>query len=503
MRCKPLRISSRRTAAIAALALMPFAPVSVSAAPNDETVKLPPADYGVFGPGAAGFPAAPSPGVTGTTTSYVDPVFGTTVRRITDEFGDGTSPKASGSDIYSKNGFWSADGRLMFHNTGWDKTIINTDTGASVSVDGGLYDYRGFDGSFDPNDKTGGPYHWYYFSGAALRQYVITMQGDGSLVAFDDPTPVRDFSDLRVSALGLLGGSVDWIDNTGRYIVLNVDGEVRVWNKETDTLYSGSVGAAGADWIGISPDGNYVVTSTDRGFYSYAVNHGARTLSTKGVLFWTLCGGHGDLVTATDGRSYLVTFDCYGGNAPHDKPAIYAVNVAPPASVSGTTESGRTAQRTPNRRLFQLEWQKSGDGHMAGLSKGPLRNWVFVSLESTTVTVDGATQGDLLHTDADADWWNRPYIQEIVMANVITGEVRRLAHHRSRSIDNTYYYQPRVSAAWGSCDGPATVAWASNFGREAGWDEETGSYRYADIYALDVAATEDERTAARDRKLCP
>jgi hypothetical protein len=512
MLCNLLRTWSRRMAVVTAVvSLVTMVSATPSAAENDTSVRVPEADYGVFRPGVRHFPAAGD--------TYNDPVFGTTVRRITDEYGDGgTSARSSRSDIYSKNGFWSADGKLMYHMTpSEEKTIINTKTGASVAVPGELgADYKGFDASFAPDD-VGQRYTWYYLTGSTLMKYSISIDRHGApfLTSDGGPNPalVKDFKDVRARALGRLGGSVDWIDNTGHHMVLNLDGKVRVWNNHTQKLYSGSVAAAGADWIGISPDGKYVVTATDKGFYSYAVDHGTGTLSTKGILFWTLCGGHGDLVSASDGQSYAVTFDCYGAGSPtdgFDKPAVYAVNVAPRTSVSGRTETSRNLQRRDpaNKRLFQLEWQKSGDGHMAGVSKGPLRDWVFVSLEASTVTgtlVDGTTyeEGDILDTPVDTNWWNRPYIQEIVMANVVTREVRRLAHHRSRSIDNTYFYQPRVSAGWGSCDGPATVAWASNFGREAAWDAETGSYNYADIYAIDVAATTDEVAAAVEQKICP
>lgn len=68
------------------------------------------------------------------------------------------------------------------------------------------------------------------------------------------------------------------------------------------------------------------------------------------------------------------------------------------------------------------------------------------------------------------------------MMNVLTGEVRRLAHHRSRGLSSSYFAQPRVSATW---DG-RIVAWASNFGYD-----DTG---YADIYALSVSAVSSTPT---------
>ncbi len=60
------------------------------------------------------------------------------------------------------------------------------------------------------------------------------------------------------------------------------------------------------------------------------------------------------------------------------------------------------------------------------------------------------------------------------MANVLTGEVRRLAHHRSRSVGDSYYFAPRLSASW---DG-RHVAWSSNFGVD--------TTDYSDTYVVDV-----------------
>ncbi len=58
--------------------------------------------------------------------------------------------------------------------------------------------------------------------------------------------------------------------------------------------------------------------------------------------------------------------------------------------------------------------------------------------------------------------------------------VRRLVHHRSRSLGSNYYYMPRVSTSW---DG-GKAAWASNHGYDTG----TG-VGYADIYVLELAVT--------------
>jgi hypothetical protein len=64
--------------------------------------------------------------------------------------------------------------------------------------------------------------------------------------------------------------------------------------------------------------------------------------------------------------------------------------------------------------------------------------------------------------------------QEIVGFNILTGEMRRLAHHRSRDVPAEYGYEPRVTSSWGG----EYVAWASNFNRPGG----------ADIYAVAFGA---------------
>lgn len=375
--------------------------------------------YGSFGPDQAGF--------VNKGQTFIDPIFGSTIRRLTTDF-----PSGSASDIYAKNGFWNADGTRMIHGTPSGYTIINTTTGAVVrsGVPGN------YDGSFAPDD----PDTWYYFSGKSLRKYSV-LSGSTSLV--------KTFS----ATLNSLGGSTDWVDASGRYMVLKIGNAARVWDRTTDTLYSGSITASTeTGWVGISPDGKYVVMTGpgDTDHFSFAINHTTKSVNTTGVLFWTLCGDHGDLVSASDGKTYLITAECYSEGA------IYAVDVSIPQSAGN-----RTKQRSDNRKLFEYDW--NDDIHISGVSKGTLKDWAFVSVESY----------DDSFTSSVTSW--RPYKQEVVMANVLTGEVRRLAHHRSRGVAQSYYYQPRVSATW---DG-AKVAWASNFGY-AGGD-------YADIYSIDVS----------------
>jgi len=405
-------------------------------------IQPPPASgtygYNTFKPGTTGFP--------GIGQSYVDPVFNETVRRLTDET---TPAQTAGSDIYSKNGFFNADNTLMYHRTADNiRTIIDPRNGAVVcsTVPVALPS----DSSFDPVD----PMVWYYFSGNELRRYIITA---GSCQP--DANPVKIFG----AALGKLGGSVDWIDASGRYMVLNIGGMVHVWDKQDDVLYSNpfsfnDYADNGNGWVGISPDGKYLATAgASMTHYSFAIDHVNRRLESP-VLFWTMCGGHADLVSASNGKTYYVSFDC------HTTGDIYRVDVTIPQSASAPGK-----QLTDNMRIVDLDtsggWHDV-NGHFSGVSKGPLKDWVYVSIEST----------DDVFNAGVSPW--RPYKQEILMVNVVTQEIRRLAHHRSRSTSAAYYRQPRVSASW---DG-GIVAWASNFNLNNGFD-------YADIYAITVSTS--------------
>jgi Big-like domain-containing protein len=398
--------------------------------------------YNGFKPNHAAFPARGG--------TYTDPVFGSAIRRLTNEFNPG--PTGSGSHIYAKNGFWNADGTRFLHwtNTNGNTVIINTTTGAVVRDSTTIPSEVSSDSSFAPDD----PNVLYYVSGSTLRRYLLDT---GTSQA------VRTFG----GTLGDLGGSVDWIDRSGRYMLLNIGGNLTVWDRISNVLYSGVIAASrvgDGGWAGISPDGSYVVLAGDDNLHeSYAITHASRVVSSTGVNFWTLCGDHGDLVSASNGKTYFVTFAC------NNYPGIYAVDV----SVTAGSEAQQLANPA-HRKLVDTQWQSDpgafndNNGHFSGVSSGSLKDWVFVSTESGPDDFDSS--------GAAANW--RPYKQEILAANVLTGEVRRLAHHRSRDVyDGPYRYQPRVSASWNGLK----VAWASNFNYEF----ITSDSAYVDLYSID------------------
>lgn len=355
--------------------------------------------------------------------SYDDPVFGTRVTRLAD---------AIDSDLYGRCGYWNADGSRMWHHAPDGNVILDTATGAVTCTDVP----GNFDGTFSPTDPTA----WYFQEGPSLKRFDIVTRALTTLQTFP-------------GTLQPLGGSVDRIDRTGRYIVVAWGGQARVYDLRDKALLTGTVAAkAGSGWIGISPAGTYLVTSVGAAIAnvgqptrSHKIDLIAKRVASTGTMFWSLCGGHGALVSASDGKTYFVTFEC------HSDPGVWAVNVA---LAQTTTAAGLLKQRRDNRKILPLDWNDN-DGHIAAVWQGPMQDWAFVSVESKDdpfrPIIPSPT--DMAH--------DRPYSQEIVMANVLTGEVRRLAHHRSGGdFDAHYRDQPRVSCSW---DG-SRVAWASNWG---------------------------------------
>ena len=172
---------------------------SVTHAPPT-TGSFPYSPPGTWMPGQPGFPLAGQ--------SYVDPVFGTTIRRLTNNF-----PSQSYSDIYGTNGWWNADSTRFYHRTGGGSwAVLDTATGAVVranvpSSSGGFV-------QFDPVD----PNVYYYISGVNLRQYNIATGADTVLKAFP-------------ATLLCNGGANNFIDRTGRLFAVLYSGAVHIWDR--------------------------------------------------------------------------------------------------------------------------------------------------------------------------------------------------------------------------------------------------------------------------------
>lgn len=381
--------------------------------------------YGSFMPGQVGFPAAGA--------TYIDPVFRTTIRRLTAN--DPTAVDGNGtSDIYGKNGWWNADSTYFITQIdGALMVAVNTTTGAHKPLTN--------PGGATRPDMTCSPVDpdvVYYYTGATLKQQSI---------ASGTVTTVKTFG----ATLGELGGSVDIIDDSGRYFVVNLGSpSFRIWDSQTDTLFTGAVtdSIANSGYVGIAPDASYLIV-VDSGIQTrHAINTISQTLTVSGTVFHTGTGSHGAIPLCSDGILYFVRVNNDSNPAILERIAVATGTV----TTFYTFPSDAYATAQPN--------------HLSRVARGALRDWVFCSSDMESVPADS-----FAGTDPVATWGKMQ--SEIFMINILTGDLRRLAHTRSRQAE-VYYYQPRVCASW---DG-SKVAWASNMGYES------SPAGYADIWSL-------------------
>ena len=399
---------------------------------NDNGIHPPPTTgtygYNSFVPGSAGFPALGG--------TYVDPVFGGIVRRVTDA-GSGTND----DDIYAHH-WCNADGTKCFSTKGSVLRIYSPLTGATLynNQPTGSGDLPRANLQWNPTD----PDKYQRFESNRIVERTLATQTDVTLY-----TAPQAFNNM--------GGSLPWVDGSGDIFVLSWGGQARIWKRSTNTLYSGTAAnfTSNGGWVSITPDGNYIVTAAggsstpQKEHYSYAVNHANASLASSHTQMWGLCGDHGVIASASNGKSYFISYGC------HTTPGVWRIDVT--LNQAGVSEAQQLAS---NQVLIPLAWADN-DGHLSGNMRGANKDWVFLSSEDLS--------GD--PRNGGVSGW-RPWKSEIIAINIMTLEVRRLAHHRSRGLSSSYYAQPHVSSSW---DG-STVIWASNM--------NGGSGDYVDMYVI-------------------
>jgi len=371
--------------------------------------------------------------------AYADPVFLANVRRLTGDHAH--------DDLYARNMCWNADGTRYVHRTNgvpgkadaWDVIEVATGRVTHKAIPFGSI---AADGGFDPVD----PDALLAFAGSQVYRYTLLDGG-----AWSD-----DIELYAPDTLLELGGSINWLDASGRYMLLRYGSEPSVHLYDRHDIarpYGNPIDArntiGAGSYLGLSPDGNYVVgydsrkigaSSVGQGV-SWRIDHERRQLAPTPTAFWSLCGDHGAYLSASDGRTYFITYNCYG------HAGLWRVDVT-----NNAEQLDEAAQMAlPNNRELLRFATWNDFGHVTTVARGAWRDWAFVSTEDST---DAAGEG-IPDPNGNIEPWHA-YRQEIFAVNVLTGELRRLAHHRSRSMD--YYSQPRVSASW---DG-TVVGFASN-----------------------------------------
>ena len=422
---------------------------------------------GVYAPPASGaftYNGFVPPSIGGAT--YVDPVFGQTVRRLTtDHVHD---------DIYARNMWWNADGTRFLHRSTngtafadfWDVIDVATGTVTHKGLPNGGAISAG-DGGFDPVDGNA----LYYFASDGIHKITLNPGGTWSDAVY--------FTPPGGAGLKPLGSTLNWFDASGRYMLVRYGEEPSVHLYDRNNMGAGPYGnpidgsnyVGSGSYVGITPDGKYLVGYDSRsgvGFgkmgqgVSWSLDHGNRTIAGSPNIFWSVCGDHGSFLSASDGRNYMIVYDCYG------QAGLWRVDIT--NNANGLNESQQ--QQLPGNQLLIGFTTWSDFGHVSTMAIG---DWAFVATEDGGDTFNsGSADGS-----GNIGAWHA-FRQEIVAINVVSGQIQRLAHHRSRSInDGTYYSQPRLSASWRG----NVVGFASNFGQAGGGSP------VVDIYAIPFGAS--------------
>jgi hypothetical protein len=395
--------------------------------------------------------------------SYVDPVFGTTVRRVTTDH--------SVDDLYARNMWWSADDTRYLHRN--PKGTMFADYLAVINVATGQVTHNGIpigkvaaDDGFDPVNAN----LLYYHDAYSIHQVTLSSNGTWTDSVY--------FTAPGGQTLANLGGTINWLDASGRYMVVRYGPEPSVHLYDRQNLAAGPYanpvdGASTIDvgsYVGITPDGQFLVgyqgANGTAGLYdmgqgvSWKIDHAHRAIAATENIFWSLCGDHGAFISSSDGRDYMVVSNC------NDFAELWRVDIT--NTIAGLDETGQKALPNNLRLISWPTWNEVGS-HVATVATGAFRDWAFYATEDGTDTFNSGTVDP---TTGNITPWHA-YRDEIVAFNVLTGASRRLAHHRSRSVDASYYAMPRVSTSWGG----RYVGWASNFNQSG----------VVDVYAVQFA----------------
>lgn len=410
----------RRLALRLAFALGLLAPVVARAYSTDQQVRLP-VNYFTLVP--------PAPG-----QSYLDPGFGTTIRRVSDSRNQTNSLDIGTlgfivNEYATMSPFNQDDSRLLLQHQSYFA----------------LYDGEGryqrdlpfeIGASSEPRWSRRDPNVLYYVYGNSLQSYDAATGVRTVVHAFPEYS--------KVAGLGESDLCFD-----GDHLVLTGDRrDIFVYELSTDR--KGPVLDAsghGFDNVSIAPGDQVLVTWYQNGSGPYS----GVELYDRDMRFLRQlapAGGHMDVGRDTDGQAVVLWINAADPQAPADcQNAVVKIRLA-------------DAQRTC---VLALGW-----GMAAHVSVPDAGNWFFVS-----------TYAPLDPKPLPNEW--RRYTGEVLQVSLDGSEVRRLAHHRSRPF-NDYWYTPRAAV---SRDGRRLV-YSSNYGLPSilGYDRA-----YSDTYLIDLTTT--------------
>lgn len=360
-------------------------------------------DGQTWGPNDGAFPTVGN--------SYTDPVFGGVVHTLTDTGATGEF------DNYTYTMF-NADRTVIKAGT----VLRNRLTGASVCT-GVPSNDSGNVFNFHPTDADVA----FYTSASSYIRYNISTCS---------PTTIKTFG----GTLDVQGGAVNKFDRTARYFTVRYSGTTRVWDRQDDNEFTGTISAACSDVMGITPDGTMLVCGTYPNITVYPVNLSTEVVTTTSYPACTMCdGGHMALLSATNGKNYAFSTICNG--VPNDSGHFYA-----DLSIDQTGRSF-AEQQADGYLIFSVTdcADTFNNHHSCAVTAG--YDWCAAGMEGTT---------DGFGTSYPTPW--RRGLSEVVFSNPVTQAFRRIAHHRSRT---SGYYSGQIKPSV-SHNG-LMVAFGSNF----------------------------------------
>ena len=376
-------------------------------------------------------------------SSYTDPIFGTSVERISDCISlgfDGVVPD------YSKRQAWNADESYLLLRSGTsDALLCNGNNYSFIKVLSGV---AGEDVFWHPSD----PNILYYNSDSILFSYTISTDIATQVHAFTQYTWANTRGEGNMSYDGRYYAVVGQKYNytTGDVVFKDIVVYDIQTNTEISSMPIPQDSISGFDWTSISPLGNYVVV--DYADETTGRYHGVEVYDRNMNFIWQkpLGAGHSDLGLDGSGDEVLV-MDVY--NADSNKTYL------------------KKFRLSDGQETILMEVSELFDLHIC-LRNQQRHDWCFISTFDFT--------GRL--TDDSLSWL--PFEDEIFALKLDgSGDVQRIAHHHSRRFSPSTY-DPDHSVYWAEphatvCRHGDCIIFGSN------WRQNMTQQNSVDAYLVD------------------
>jgi len=379
-------------------------------AQRKDGATYPPPNYYAFQPPAAG-------------SSYKDPVFGATIKRMSDSLVEPDAARGSGTLPFISNEYSSMS---PFNSNNSRILALHFSYFGLYNGAGAFTKNLNVCASCEPRWSRTHPNLLYFVSGNKLKRLNVSTDAVSVMHTFSEYTSISGKGESDISSDG------------DHFVFAGDNSSVFVYEISTDT--KGPVfdtGGRGYDSLYITPKNNVTVTWFQPGTARYnGIELFDRNMNFQRQI--ARAGGHMDVTSDTNGDEILLW-----------------TNSADPAPICSNAIVKIRLSDAHASCLISLDWSLAV--HVSATATG---GWFFME---TYAPIDPRP---------DSPAW-KPYTNEILQVKLDGTEVRRWAHHRSRPFDG-YNYTPRASA---SRDGSRLI-FSSNFGLYG------PSTLYTDVYLM-------------------